>query len=156
MGEFTFGPDKGDDLCFGYDTEAYPALLSVEGSDNAPLGALFRVPWNATKPYWTYNPDEEAFQYNNTNCWDFDAGELNADEAEPLSAQKWMEAYNTVYVCNNRIRPFNGTLAELNNAITEYRSTGYEYWIAKAGDANLYNLYYYEAAEGKFIRFRYW
>ena len=59
-GRITFGPDKGDDLCFGYDTEAYPALLSVEGSDNAPLGALFRVPWNATKPYWTYNPDEEA------------------------------------------------------------------------------------------------
>ena len=151
MGEFTFGPDKGDDLCFGYDTEAFPALLSVEGSDNAPLGALFRVPWNTQKSYWAYNPDEEAFQYNNTNCWDFDAGELNADETEPLSAQKWIDAYNAVYVCNNRIRPFNGTLAELNNAITEYRSTGYEYWIAKSGDANLYNLYYYEAAEGKFI-----
>ena len=151
MGEFTFGPDKGDDLCFGYDTEAFPALLSVEGSDNAPLGALFRVPWNTQKSYWAYNPDEEAFQYNNTNCWDFDAGELNADETEPLSAQKWIDAYNAVYVCNNRIRPFNGTLAELNASIVEYRSTGYEYWIAKAGDANLYNLYYYEAAEGKFI-----
>lgn len=151
MGEFTFGPDKGDDLCFGYDTEAFPALLSVEGSDNAPLGALFRVPWNTQKSYWAYNADEEAFQYNNTNCWDFDAGELNADETEPLSAQKWIDAYNAVYVCNNRIRPFNGTLAELNASIVEYRSTGYEYWIAKAGDANLYNLYYYEAAEGKFI-----
>lgn len=151
MGEFTFGPDKGDDLCFGYDTEAFPELLSVEGSDNAPLGALFRVPWNTQKSYWAYNADEEAFQYNNTNCWDFDAGELNADETEPLSAQKWIDAYNAVYVCNNRIRPFKGTLAELNNAITEYRSTGYEYWIAKSGDANLYNLYYYEAAEGKFI-----
>lgn len=151
MGEFTFGPDKGDDLCFGYDTEAFPELLSVEGSDNAPLGALFRVPWNTQKSYWAYNADEEASQYNNTNCWDFDAGELNADETEPLSAQKWIDAYNAVYVCNNRIRPFKGTLAELNNAITEYRSTGYEYWIAKSGDANLYNLYYYEAAEGKFI-----
>ncbi|RGN37476.1 leucine-rich repeat domain-containing protein [Bacteroides oleiciplenus] len=151
MGEFTFGPDKGDDLCFGYDTEAFPALLSVEGSDNAPLGALFRVPWNTNKPYWAYNPDEEAFQYNNTNCWDFDAGELNADETEPLSAQKWIDAYNAVYVCNNRIRPFTGTLNELNAAVTEYRSTGYEYWIAKSGDANQYNLYYYEAAEGKFM-----
>ena len=97
MGEFTFGPDKGDDLCFGYDTETFPALLSVEGSDNAPLGALFRVPWNSDKPYWAYNPEEEAFQYNNTNCWDFDAGELNADETEPLSAQKWIDAYNAVY-----------------------------------------------------------
>ena len=151
MGEFTFGPDKGDDACFGYDTDAFPDLLSVEGSDNAPLGALFRVPWNTTKPYWAYNPDEEACQYNNTNCWDFDAGELNGDETAPKSLQKWIDAYNTVYVCNNRIRPFNGTLAELNAAVATYRSTGYEYWIAKAGDADLYNLYYYEAAEGKFI-----
>jgi hypothetical protein len=151
MGEFTFGPDKGDDLCFGYDTSAYPELLSVEGSDNAPLGALFRVPWNRNKSYWAYNPDEEAFQYNNTNCWDFNAGELNTDETEPLSAQKWIGTYNAVYVCSNRIRPFNGTLADLNASITEYRSTGYEYWIAKAGDANLYNLYYYEASEGRFI-----
>ena len=151
MGEFTFGPDKGDDACFGYDTDNFPDLISVEGSDNAPLGALFRVPWNRSKPYWTYNADEEAFQYNNTNCWDFDAGELNAEETEPLSTQKWVDAYNAVYVCSNRIRPFNGTLAELNAAVSEYRGTGYEYWIAKAGDADLYNLYYYEAAEGRFI-----
>ena len=151
MGEFTFGPDKGDDFCFGYDTDAFPELLSVEGSDNAPLGALFRVPWNRDKSYWLYNADEEAFQYNDTNCWDFDAGGLNADGTEPLSAQKWIDAYNAVYVCSNRIRPFNGTLAELNAAVTEYRSAGYEYWIAKAGDANLYNLYYFEAAEGRFI-----
>lgn len=151
MGEFTFGPDKGDDLCFGYDTEAFPELLSVEGSDNAPLGALFRVPWNHNKPYWAYNPEEEACQYNNTNCWDFDAGELNASETEPLSIQKWIDAYNAVYVCSNRIRPFAGTLNELNAAISTYRGTGYEYWIAKTGDANRYNLYYYEAAEGKFM-----
>ncbi len=150
MGEFTFGPDKGDDACFGYDTDKFPNLISVEGSDNAPLGALFRVPWNRQKSYWAYNPDEEAFQYNNTNCWDFNAGELN-DETEPLSVQKWIDAYNAVYLCSNRIRPFNGTLPELNAQVTAYRGTGYEYWIAKAGDANLYNLYYYEAAEGRFI-----
>ena len=151
MGEFTFGPDKGDDLCFGYDTDAYPELISVEGSDNAPLGALFRVPWNRQKSYWAYNAEEEAFQYNHTNCWDFDAGELNADESEPLSTQKWIDAYNKVYVCSNRIRPFEGTLAQLNAAVQEYRGTGYEYWIAKAGETDLYHLYYYEAAEGRFI-----
>ena len=149
MGEFTFGPDKGDDLCFGYDTKAFPALLSVEGSDNAPLGTLFRVPWNRNKSYWAYNPDEEAFQYNNTNCWD--AGELNAAWTEPLAAQRWIDAYNAVYVCNNRIRPFSGTLAELNATVAVYRGTGYEYWIAKAGDSDRYNLYYYEVSEGKFM-----
>ncbi len=35
--------------------------------------------------------------------------------------------------------------------LREYRSTGYEYWIAKTGDADLYNLYYYEAAEEKTV-----
>ena len=151
MGEFTFGPDKGDAACFGYDTDKFPNLISVEGSDNAPLGALFRVPWNRAKLYWAYNPEEEAFQYNNTNCWDFDAGELNVDETEPLAAQRWINAYNAIYVCNNRIKPFDGTLAEMNAQVATLRSTGYEYWIAKAGDVNLYNLYYYEVAEGRFI-----
>lgn len=151
MGEFTMGPDKGDSACFGYDTGTYPNLLSVEGSDNAPLGALFRVPWNRSKSYWAYNPDEEAFQYNNTNCWDFDAGELNETETEPVSTQLWVNTYNATYVCSNRIKPYNGTLAQLNADVINYRGTGYEYWISKSGDANRYNLYYYEASEGKFI-----
>lgn len=150
MGCFTFGPDKGDKLCFGYDTSLYPQLLSVEGSDNAPLGALFRVPWNTSLRYWAYNPDEEAYQYNATNCWDFDGGELNADETQPLSTQRWVDAYNSVYRCSQRILPFDGTLAELQAQADTLRSSGYEYWIAKAGDANRYNLYYFEPADGAF------
>lgn len=151
MGEFTFGPDKGDAACFGYDTATFPNLLSVEGSDNAPLGALFRVPWNRNNSYWKYSAGSEAFQYNNTNCWDFDGGDLNSEGTEPKSTQLWVDAYNATYVCSNRIKPFNGTLEELNLNVTTYRGTGYEYWISKSGDANRYNLYYYEAAEGKFI-----
>lgn len=150
MGEFTFGPDKGDKGCFGYDTKRFPEMISIEGSDNAPLGALFRVPWNRNKSYWQYNADEEAFQYNNTNCWDFNAGNLKDDESEPRSTQLWVDAYNTVYVCNPRIRPFLGTPAQLNAEVNTYRSTGYEYWIATPGEEQ-YNLYYYEAAEGRFI-----
>jgi hypothetical protein len=149
MGEFTLGPDKGDALCFGYDTSAYPDMISVEGSDNAPLGALFRVPWNKAYRYWAYNADEEAYQYNETNCWDFDAGATS--DGEPKSTELWVKAYNAVYVCSNRIKPFEGTLDELNAQVADLRGTGYEYWIAKAGDANLYNLYYYEAAEGRFM-----
>ena len=70
----------------------------------------------------------------------FRAGELNAAGTEPLAAQRWIDAYNAVYVCNNRIRPFSGTLAELNATVAVYRGTGYEYWIAKAGDSDRYNL----------------
>jgi len=76
---------------------------------------------------------------------------LNSAGTEPISTQKWIDAYNAVYVCSNRIKPFNGTLEELNAAVITYRGTGYEYWISKSGDANRYNLYYYEPTEGIFI-----
>lgn len=141
MGEFTLGPDKGDKYCFGFDTDMYPNLIAVEGSDNAPLPTLFRVPWSERM---VYNEDEEAFQYNGANSWDFNAG-----ETENISL--WKPAYNLVYQCSNRIKPFEGTLDELNARVLDFRTTGYEYWIAKADDPNRYNLYYYEAAEDRFI-----
>lgn len=150
MGEFTIGPCKGDDLCFGYDTDLFPDLLSVEGSDNAPLGALFRVPWHPAHAYWAYHPDEEAIQYNGANCWDFNAGELNADETEPLSTARWRDVYNAVYRCSNLIAPFSGTPAQLNGRVDELRGTGLEYWIADTASPELYNLYYYEASENRY------
>lgn len=141
MGLYTMGPDKGDKNTFGYDTKLFPGLISIEGSDNAPLAALFRVPWNSKM---AYNPDEEAWQYNGVNSWDFDGG-----KEENIS--KWIPAYNLVYQCSPRLKPFDGTLDELNAQVAAYRNEQYEFWIAKAGDANRYNLYYYEASEGKFI-----
>ena len=142
MGEFTVGPDKGDKYCFGYDTTAYPGLISIEGSDNAPLPALFRVPWTTSK--LVYSADEEAFQYNGINSWDFDAGNT-------ANISKWIPAYNLVYQCSNRIKPYNGTLDALNADVNNYRNTGYDYWIALNGDTNKYNVYYYESAEGMFV-----
>jgi hypothetical protein len=55
------------------------------------------------------------------------------------------------YECSNRILPFEGTLEELNADVLTYRSSGYDYWIAKEGDTNQYNQYYYESSEGRFI-----
>ena len=43
-GLYTFGPDKGDKYTFGFDTDLFPNLISIEGSDNSPLCTLFRVP----------------------------------------------------------------------------------------------------------------
>lgn len=142
MGLYTMGPDKGDKNTFGYDTDLFPGLLSIEGSDNSPLCALFRVPWNTNR--MVYNEEEEAFQYNGANSWDFGAGKVE-------NISKWIPAYNIAYQCSNRLKPFNGTLAELNAQIATYRNEPYEFWISKAGDANLYNVYYYESSEGKFI-----
>ena len=149
IGLYTFGPDKGDAATFGYDTDKYPELLSIEGSDNAPLFSLFRVPWDPNKNYIAYNPNEEAMQYNNTNSWDYDAGKPDS-EKEPeavfaLNKKLWMPSYNFVYECSPRLQPFIGDAAALNSRISELRSSGTDYWIT-GGD-----VYYYEPAEGLFI-----
>lgn len=73
-GLYTFGPDKGDKYTFGFDTDLFPDLLSIEGSDNSPLCTLFRVPWNNNV---FYNEDKEAWQYNGANSWNFGEGELD-------------------------------------------------------------------------------
>lgn len=154
IGLYTLGPDKGDDLCFGYDTDKYPNLLSIEGSDNDPLFALFRVPWNPNKEYMKYNSTKdlaEAYQYNGTNSWDYDAGDPASDEkddepkVEALYKLQWLPAYNFAYSCSDRIKPFEGTAEELNANKVAYKNEPYEFWVT-GGD-----VYYYEKAEDKFI-----
>lgn len=137
LGLYTFGPDKGDDNTFGYDDEKYPDLISVEGADNAPLAALFRVPW---KDKIVYNEDEESFQYNGENSWDFNAGELD-------KIGTFVDAYNFVYECSPRLLPFDGTLSDLNLVKDVYKSSGYDYWLVDEDDV----VVYYEASESAFI-----
>ena len=159
-GLFTLGPDKGDAATFGYDKELFPNLLSIEGSDNSPRLTLFQVPWD--KRRIRYNTEEEAYQYQVSelsweNCWDLDFADLPSDDkattvdetrekAEKL-IESFIPAYNIVYQCSTFIEPFDGTLAELNE---NPKSTYIEYWIAKQGDPNQYNLYYYDSLYKKF------
>ena len=160
VGLFTLGPDKGDAATFGYDKDLFPDLLSIEGSDNSPRLTLFQVPWD--KRRIRYNVEEEAYQYQVSelsweNCWDLDFAALPSDDpsttdnetrqrAEQL-IESYIPAYNIVYQCSTFIAPFNGTLDELN---ADPHSTYMEYWIAKAGDPNQYNLYYYDSLYKKF------
>lgn len=149
IGLYTLGPDKGDDATFGYDTDRFPNLLSIEGSDNAPLFALFRVPWNKSAGRMAYNPSEEAYQYNGVNSWDYDAGAPDSEEEPALVTaafeKNWMPAYNFTYLCSPRLRPFKGTAEELNQQIDAYRTQPYEFWVI-GGD-----VYYFESSVGKFI-----
>ena len=148
MGIYTMGADKGDKNTFGYDKKTYPNYLAIEGSDNAPLLTLFRVPYNTNKSYIDYNADEEALQYNGANSWDYNSGATNSEDEAAMKAMfdaRWAEPYNFVYTCSTRIKPFNGTIDELNAAVQEYRTQPYEFWCSD------YNLYYYEVAEGKYM-----
>ena len=160
VGLFTVGPDKGDAATFGYDKDLFPDLLSIEGSDNSPRLTLYQVPWD--KRRIRYNTEEEAYQYQVSelsweNCWDLDYANLPADDkstAEDETRQRaeqlvetYITAYNIIYQCDTFIEPFNGTLDELN---ADPHSTHIEYWIAKQGDPNQYNLYYYDSLYKRF------
>lgn len=148
LGLYTGGPDKSDSGTMGLDTDTYPELLFVEGADNASEGALFKVPWNPSKPYWKYNADEESMQYNGKNAWDYDGGKPESQaEVQALYEKVWMPAYNFVYQCSPNLTYWDGTIDELNSAenILRYKTLDTEFWLEN-GD-----VYYYEAAEGKFI-----
>ena len=143
-GLYTFGPDKGDKYTFGYDTDYFPDLLSIEGSDNSPLLTLFRVPWNPDSGRVIYNEEKEAWQYNGANSFGYGAG----DTANIIN---WIPAYNHVYQCSPRLLPFDGTPDELNGDLETYRTQPYEFWIAKVDDSHRFDVYYYEASLGMFI-----
>lgn len=143
-GLYTFGPDKGDKYTFGYDTDYFPDLLSIEGSDNSPLLTLFRVPWNPDSGRIIYNEEKEAWQYNGANSFGYGAG----DTANIIN---WIHAYNHVYQCSPRLLPFDGTPDELNGDLETYRTQPYEFWIAKVDDSHRFDVYYYEASLGMFI-----
>ncbi len=74
---------------------------------------------------------------------------FGAGKVENIS--KWIPTYNHVYQCSPRLLPFEGTPDELNADMSQYRVQPYEFWIAKSGDPNQFDVYYYEASEGKFI-----
>lgn len=148
LGLFTGGPDKGDLASLGLDTDAYPDLLFVEGADNAAPGALFKVPWNPKKGYWKYNADEESMQYNGINCWDYDGGAPKAQaDVQALYERVWLPRYNFVYQCSHNLSYWPGTVEDLNSNenLMRYKDADVEFWV-DGGD-----VYYYEAAEAKFI-----
>lgn len=161
MGLYTIGPDKGDSRTFGYDTDLFPDMIALEGSDNSPRITLFQVPWD--KRRIRYNTEEEAYQYQVNelsweNCWDLGFANLPEDDktttqdeskkrAEEL-VEDYIPAYNIVYQCSTFIAPFEGTLDELN---ANPKSTNIEYWIAKEGDPDRFNLYYYDTLYRKFM-----
>lgn len=160
LGLYTIGPDKGDSKTFGYDTSLFPDLLALEGSDNSPRITLFQVPWDRRRI--RYNTEEEAYQYQVSelsweNCLDLGYAALPEDDASTTVdetrqraeqlIESYIPAYNIVYQCSTFIAPFNGTLEELN---ANPKSTNIEYWIAKEGDPNRFNLYYYDTLYRRF------
>ena len=137
-GLFTFGPGKGDKATFGYDKKVFPDYLMIEGSDNGAVLTLHQVPWNEdVEPAYDDEGELEGWKYNGVISWDFDLGN---EESIPY----FINAFNFVYQCSNRLKPFVGTLAELQSsgAVLEKNKM---YWITSDGDnAVRYDLFRYD------------
>ncbi len=137
-GLVTFGPGKGDKPTFGYDKKAFPDYLMIEGSDNGAVLTLHQVPWNEdVEPSIDDEGELEGWKYNGVVSWDFDLG----NEA---SVHYFQTAHNFVYQCSNRLKPFVGTLAELQASGTDLDKDKM-YWVtADSGNAARYDLYRYD------------
>lgn len=148
-GPFTYGPHKGNKPTMGYNRKSdYPDMLSVEGADNGPLLTLHRVPWDDRI---SYNSEQGAIMRNGEKSWGYNAGAYADDDksqeanVKTLFDRIFKPAYDAVHTNSPRIRPFAGTIDELNAAVNTYKGDTMEYWTP-AG-----NLYYYDSATGRYV-----
>ena len=160
IGLYTVGPAKNDAGTRGYDTTAYPSLLSIEGPNHAPLGTRFLHPWIDV----TYDYTQETLCFGGEEGWDVGACRFSTDKASDaanvlaLFEQEWKPAYNIAYLCS----PFLVSLSEagynslsaLNADIDNFRAGRNIYGnkkndVLQLYDAN-YNLIYYRTSTGKY------
>lgn len=167
QGLMTFGPGKADKPTWGVsDDDLAAGDCIIEGSlNNNPLTDA-RVPF-VDGGAVTYSADNEAFMYAGEKNLNFDYGdtiELHdgqggwahnvQDKSEPTlevptAAQVKLiqPIWNFLYLCNTGIKPWNDTLAALNEAALDadfdYQSA---YWMNGAGDGysrfDLYRCHY--------------
>ena len=105
IGLYTVGPDKGDKGTFGYDEEAFPAILSLEGPNHAPLGTRFLHPWDASVAY-DATKKEETLKFGGEEGWDVDCAPWDSDDKDheadilALLEEEWKPAYDLVFLCS--------------------------------------------------------
>lgn len=150
QGLMTFGPGKADKPTWGVsDDDLMAGDCILEGSlNNNPLTDA-RVPFVESISYSTNN---EAFMYAGEKNLNFDYGDTadlhdgadawpRVDEINPgaeiptISQVKlWQPIWNFLYLTNVGIKPWTGTLAELNAAAANNEvDTSYAYWMNSAG-----------------------
>ena len=130
VGLFTVGPDKGDKSTFNWTGNS----LFMEGSDNEPLGTNFIIPWNDDTV--SVDSENEKYYLNEVKSWE------DASKKPAYIESVWKPAYNFVYGCMQRIRPYNGTPQSMGSAELD---TSYSYWLSPSG-ATMYDMYYYNSA----------
>ena len=104
---------------------------------------LFRSRVPFTSNTLNYSEEDEAWMYNGAKAWSFGAGSIS-------NIDSFKTAYNLVYQCSNRLKPFNGSSSELSAQYLDYRNEQCEFWIAKHDDIEYGNVYYYDSSSTSF------
>ena len=119
IGLYTVGPDKGDSGTFGYDTDTYPSLLSIEGPNHAPLGTRFLHPW--IDAAYDSTKKQETLKFGGEEAWDVDAAPWDSDDSAheqdmyDLLEREWKPAYAIAFNCS----PFICSLAETGMTLAQ-------------------------------------
>lgn len=127
----TWGSGKGDDATSGYDEDLTPGYLMLEGAENSGKLANFLTPWMpdcielSGETYKTLgvtkDTDSDAgYSYGAFDSLDVDYGlaedsETELCEAAKKTMEKFIEAYNFVYMHTINLEPYTGTIS-LNDA----------------------------------------
>lgn len=126
IGLYTVGPDKGDSGTFGFGDNS----IAMEMSDNEPLGSNFRLPFNED----TTTNDGETYTMCGVKSFE------DSMKHPELVEQHFKPAYNFVYNLSQMIRPWNGTVEELQASDA---TAGYDYWLVNAdGEYDAFTVFY--------------
>ena len=100
MGFQTWGPGKGDDACSGYDDDATPHYLMLEGGENTDPSVNFQRPWQALQRLrLDFVRDGQVYKYGvgNTDLMEYPTVNKEESLADP-SAQLLIDDESIVYM----------------------------------------------------------
>ncbi len=161
IGLYTVGPDKGDKGTFGYDTDTYPNLLSLEGPNHSPLGTRFLHPWTDETQY---NHNAETLEFGGEEGWDVDVCAYETDGADDeatiqaLLEAEWKPAYDIVYYNSPFIRSLaevEMTLSQINAGVAAFRARmdilgNKKNDVLQMYDTSDYKIIYYRNSTGQY------
>lgn len=164
IGLYTIGPDKGDNKTFGYDSNAYPSYLSLEGPNHNPLATRFLHPWLSGSTI--YNPEEETLEFGGQEGWDVDSCPYETDKQsdqaniQALLEEEWKPAYDLVYYCSPYLRSLSEvgyTLAQLNSNIITFRNGmnilgNRRNEVLQLYDTSDYKLIYFDNTQQQYVK----
>lgn len=163
IGLYTVGPDKGDDMTFGFNNPEFgSSIMDMEGTDHTPMGVGFDYPWNSMG----YDYAKEGFGAITSNgsiavAYEVgSAGSLSPDEAADQDAvwsmieSEFKPAYEAVYNNSTCILGVTDTLEAINSNISSWRSQttseGKPYSELEFWTDGVYDLYYFNTQSNRF------